>query len=119
VYANAIASVSPGEAGLSLIQSLGFGVPMILARDEPHGPELEAASEGENVLTFARGSASALADLLVDVAASRELWHARRDEIAAPIVDRYCLDNMVASFVGALGLAPAPSPRSSPESAVR
>ena len=40
-YSNAIASVSPGYAGLSLTQSAGFGVPMILAKEKTHSPEIE------------------------------------------------------------------------------
>ena len=38
VYAEAIASVSPGEVGLTIVQSLGFGVPMAIARDEGTAP---------------------------------------------------------------------------------
>lgn len=45
-YADAICSVSPGFAGLGLTQSLGFGVPSVVARDEPHSPEIELASTG-------------------------------------------------------------------------
>jgi glycosyltransferase involved in cell wall biosynthesis len=40
-YGRAIASVSPGYVGLSLTQSAGYGVPMILARNEFHSPEFE------------------------------------------------------------------------------
>ncbi len=40
-YAKAIVSVSPGYVGLSLTQSAGFGVPMILARNDNHSPEVE------------------------------------------------------------------------------
>lgn len=41
IYAQAVCSVSPGYVGLSLTQSVGFGVPMVVARDEPHSPEIE------------------------------------------------------------------------------
>lgn len=118
VYARAIASVSPGAAGLSLIQSLGFGVPMILARDEPHGPELEAAAEG-NVLMFERNSTVELADLLVTVATNRKLWQSRRHEIAAPIAERYSIEAMVEAFVAGLGLTRPASPREPTESSTR
>lgn len=43
VYANALVSVSPGYVGLSLTQSLSFGVPMLIAIDEAHVPEIDAA----------------------------------------------------------------------------
>lgn len=40
-YAKAIVSVSPGYVGLSLTQSAGFGVPMIVASGDYHSPEIE------------------------------------------------------------------------------
>ncbi len=102
LFANAIASVSPGYAGLSLIQSLGFGVPMLVARDEPHAPEIEAVSEGVNTIFFPSDSPTALASTLVQVARERESWRSRRAEIAAPIRTHYSIDSMVASFLSAL-----------------
>lgn len=45
-YATAVCTVSPGFAGLGLTQSLGFGVPMVVAKDEPHSPEIELAGTG-------------------------------------------------------------------------
>jgi glycosyltransferase involved in cell wall biosynthesis len=102
IYANAIASVSPGYAGLSLIQSLGFGIPMIIARDEPHAPEIEAAVEGENAMYFQQDTPAALKDLLLAVARDRTRWLARREQIGAPIRTRYSIEGMVESFVAAL-----------------
>jgi glycosyltransferase involved in cell wall biosynthesis len=69
VYEPAIASVSPGTAGLSEIQSLGFGVPTIVTDDARHGPEIEATVEGENAVFFDGSSAEALGRVLVAVAA--------------------------------------------------
>jgi glycosyltransferase involved in cell wall biosynthesis len=109
VYAGALASVSPGYIGLSLIQSLGFGVPMIAARDEPHSPEIEAAREGENVAFVASDSPEALASALESMAADRDLWASRRAAIAAPIRSRYSIEGMVASFVDAIRLDDPPS----------
>jgi glycosyltransferase involved in cell wall biosynthesis len=113
IYANAVVSVSPGPVGLSLIQSLGFGVPMILARDADHGPESEAAADGENVVMFSPTARDALARALVDVLGRRDEWLARRQSIADPIRDTYSIERMAALFAAALGLptrgAPAPS----------
>lgn len=104
VYAGAIASVSPGSVGLTLIQSIGFGIPVIAARDEPHGPELEAGIEGETLLTFESDSPVALASVLVRVAEGRSEWLARRSDIAATIRASHSIDLMVGSFIGALRL---------------
>ena len=112
IYARAIVSVSPGFVGLALIQSLGFGVPMILARDADHGPEIEAAIEGVNVVTFSPESCAELAAAITSVVRDRDHWLARRDHISSPIQDRYSIEHMAASFVAALSFgATTPSSR--------
>ena len=104
IYADAIASVSPGYVGLSLIQSIGFGVPMLVARDEPHSPEIAAAIEGENVRFFASDSPSELASVLVSVVGERAAWLARREQIARWTRANHSVEVMVAGFVAALRL---------------
>jgi glycosyltransferase involved in cell wall biosynthesis len=63
LYETAICSVSPGYVGLSLTQSLGFGVPMAVSRDEPHSPELELQRYG-GVHFFDTDSPASLADVI-------------------------------------------------------
>lgn len=46
LYSEAFCSLSPGFVGLGLTQSLGFGVPMLVAENEPHSPEIELARAG-------------------------------------------------------------------------
>jgi glycosyltransferase involved in cell wall biosynthesis len=104
IYGRAIASVTAGYVGLSLTQTLAFGVPMILPRHLDHGPEIEAAVEGVNAVFVEDGSATTLAEAIVAVVRQRELWVSRREEIAKPIRDRYSIESMVESFVGALRL---------------
>lgn len=103
-YAEAIASVSPGYVGLSLIQSIGFGVPMLAAREEPHAPEIAAAVEGESVRFFPSDSPHALASLLVAMAKERQSWLSRRAEISRFARETHSVENMVESFVSALRL---------------
>lgn len=105
VFERAIASVAPGEAGLSIIQSLGFGVPMILADGARHGPEIEAARPDENVVLFRSGSTDALARAMLDVVAERDVWLARRSRIAAAAHQRYSIEATATSFIA--GLYPA------------
>jgi glycosyltransferase involved in cell wall biosynthesis len=61
IYENAFASCSPGYVGLNFTQSLWFGVPMIISRDEPHAPEIEAAVEGHTCRYFETDSLTSLA----------------------------------------------------------
>jgi glycosyltransferase involved in cell wall biosynthesis len=95
VYSRAMASVIPGYAGLSLIQSLWFGVPALIARHEPHSPEIEAAVEGVNAVYFASDSVSSLRDVLLAVAREREAWGRRRSQIARECAAKYSVDGMV------------------------
>ncbi|MGE0544876.1 MAG: glycosyltransferase family 4 protein [Dehalococcoidia bacterium] len=101
LFARSIAGVSPGNAGLSITQSLSFGVPMIIARNEPHGPEIEAAREGENALMFHEDNPSALADALVGVWNERDRWIAARDAIARDCAMRYSADLMASRIIQA------------------
>jgi len=101
-YNAALASVSPGYVGLSLTQSLWFGVPMLIADSEPHSPEIEAARKGLNCLFFRAGDVSSLAAAMVEIAASRSQWVARRSAIAKDCRSRYSLENMTAGIAAAV-----------------
>ena len=101
-YGRSIASVSPGYVGLSLTQSLGFGVPMVIARDEPHSPEIEAAIEGFNCLFFAPATVEALRDAMVAIAGDADTWVARRAAIAEESRRNYSVETMTDGFVSAI-----------------
>ncbi len=102
LFEPAIASVSPGAVGLSIVQSNSFGVPMIVARDEPHGPEIEAARDGENSILIASDSSEALAEALVATAAARDRWFAMRPRIAAECAERYSVEVMAERMMEAI-----------------
>ena len=72
MYALAFCSVSPGFAGLGLTQSLGFGVPVLVAQDEPHSPEIELATQCQ-VRFFKSNSPDSLSEALEDA------WRTRSD----------------------------------------
>jgi glycosyltransferase involved in cell wall biosynthesis len=99
VYATALACVSPGYVGLSIIQSLWFGVPAIIARDEPHSPEIEAAVEDKNAVLFESDSVMALRDALVAVTRARRAWVARRSAIAQACAAHYSIEAMIDSIM--------------------
>ena len=102
LFEPAIASVSPGAVGLSIVQSNSFGVPMIVARDEPHGPEIEAARDGKNAILVDSDSSRALADALVAAATARDRWFAMRARIAAECAERYSVEVMAERMMEAI-----------------
>ncbi len=107
LYASAISSVSPGYVGLSIVQSLSFGVPMVFGRDEPHAPEVEAARDGVNSAVVESDSPAALAEALVRFAGERGRWLDRRRAIAADCADRYSADATAAGLFAGIQAAGA------------
>ena len=109
LYAGVLASVSPGYAGLSLIQSLSFGVPMIIASEDPHGPEIAAAEDEVNCARFEADNADALSAVLNDFVRNRGSWLDRRAAIAASCAVEYSVEAMAAGIEEAVDLAVRPS----------
>ena len=101
-YAAALVSVSPGYAGLSMIQSHWFGVPVLVARDDPHAPEIEAAEPGVNTVFFDSDSPEQLSKALIEVFAERDEWLRRGPAIADACVSRYSLESMVDAIVSVI-----------------
>lgn len=98
-YETAFCSLSPGFIGLSLTQSMGFGVPLIAARDEPHSPEVELAREG-GVAWCTSDSASSMAEEMSVAFARRSELPAR--ELVRFVRAHYSAEAMAAGLVGAL-----------------
>ncbi|WP_162242788.1 glycosyltransferase [Arthrobacter sp. Leaf141] len=100
VYSDAICSVSPGYVGLSLTQSLGFGVPMLIADNEPHAPEVELERYG-GVARFTEDDPGSLADLLRNVYAGVHKFP-KPEELAAPIKASYSAESMARGLLDSL-----------------
>lgn len=99
-YSDALCSVSPGYVGLSLTQSLGFGVPMLIADNEPHAPEVELERFG-GVARFKENDPSSLASLLEAVASGHfEFPDAAR--LAEPVVKSYSAESMASGLLDSL-----------------
>lgn len=100
-YSRSFVSVSPGYVGLSITQSLAFGVPMLIARDENHSPEIEAARDGENCVFFTSDDAVALSEALIAFWRNRPAWQAKGPEIAEACSKEYSVEAMAAGIVAA------------------
>jgi glycosyltransferase involved in cell wall biosynthesis len=101
VYATALASVSPGYVGLSITQSLAFGVPMIIADREPHSPEIEAAEPNFNCVLFAAGSSASLADAIVALHRDAGRWLQRAPAISEAARARYAAETTAERLLAA------------------
>ena len=101
LYGTAVASVSPGYVGLSITQSLSFGVPMIISKNENHAPEIEAAKEGFNTEFFNTDSAQDLASKYQYFYENKSLWSERAESIINDCKDNYTAEKMADSIIKA------------------
>lgn len=106
LFTTAAATVCTGYVGLNLVQSLGFGVPVLYALEEPHSPEIEAATR-ENSLGFASDDTGALAAAMQAVFDS---WMPDRAAIADRCRRAYSVEAMADGFLAAVLGRPAPIP---------
>jgi glycosyltransferase involved in cell wall biosynthesis len=94
LYSSSIFSISPGYVGLSITQSLGFGIPMIISEHEDHAPEIEAACVDENCILFDRFEPDALGKAIIKAYGDRLLWKSRRENISLDCRSRYSAEIM-------------------------
>lgn len=99
LYAQSLVSVSPGYVGLNIIQSFGYGVPMVISKDEPHSPEIEAANEFENVIYFDSNDEKALAKSLLEVFENKNYWILQRESIYKACTLNYSIQRMCKPFI--------------------
>lgn len=102
LYKRSVCAVSAGYVGLGAIQAFSFGVPLVLADNEPHAPEVEACRAGENTVYFTANDADSLAVVLEKMWQERSGWLARRAELAKWTAENYSVEAMVEGFVEAI-----------------
>ena len=98
LYASSIFSVSPGYVGLSITQSFGFGVPMLISKDEPHSPEIEAVILKENALFYETDDVDSFRESVKALFSNQEDWIERRPEISKFCSEKYTVEAMAAVF---------------------
>lgn len=96
-------SVSPGYVGLSIIHSMAYGIPMLVAGNEPHSPEIVALKPGENGEHFAAGNGEALAAALVRLGQGPGALYAMSAAARRTVDEHFSLDRMVHAFEEAVG----------------
>ena len=100
LYGEASCSVSPGYAGLSLTQSLGFGVPVVVANGEDHSPEIELESTG-GVRYFTSDDALSMADKIAEIIDAKDVV-ANGRRYAEAVVERYSAEVMADGLIRAM-----------------
>ncbi len=96
LYSKCLFSVSPGYVGLSITQSFGFGVPMLISRDENHSPEIEASIEGENSVLF---QADNFKNEILLFLKSKNYWFHKKKSISVSCKENYSVEEMSKCFI--------------------
>lgn len=99
LYESSLVSASPGYIGLSVTQSFGFGVPMIVSKTETHSPEIEAVIETENAIYFETDDLESLSQTIVSFYDSKNEWIIKRKSIVDFCKENYTTEVMAASFI--------------------
>jgi len=99
LYFNSFFCISPGYVGLSITQSFGFGVPMLVSKDENHSPEIEALKIEENGLFFKTDSESDFNTILLKAFEKRDFWIQKRMQILSSCQQNYSTEAMAKVFV--------------------
>jgi glycosyltransferase involved in cell wall biosynthesis len=102
LYANALVSVSPGYVGLSITQSFGFGVPMLISKYENHSPEIEVAIDGKNSLFFETDSVNSLGTQILKFYSNKQEWVNKRHSICNFCKENYSIESMSQTFLDLL-----------------
>lgn len=94
IYQEAAFSVSPGYVGLSVTQSLGFGVPMLYSEAATHSPEIELVRFNA-MMAFAPETAEGLGGAMARYA----------KQISENSLDRNLLSSRIRTFYSAESMA--------------
>ncbi|WP_299208262.1 glycosyltransferase [uncultured Dokdonia sp.] len=99
LYNSSIFSVSPGYVGLSITQSFGFGVPMLISKEEPHSPEIEAVNEGKNAIYYETDDIIRFRESVKNIYSDTSKWIDKRTEIALYCKENYSVESMATTFI--------------------
>ena len=95
-------SVSPGYVGLNAIQSPAYGLPMLVADDEPHSPEIAAIEDGVNALYFHANNSDHLAERIVEMSHDPGRLATMSGAALATIRARFSVEAMASVFENAV-----------------
>lgn len=104
-FAGAIACVSPNQAGLTVLKSMGCGVPYITRRDAITGGERFNIEHGVNGLLYDR--AEELCEILLDLTERPETYMLYGTNARAHYEANRKPEDMVAGFLAAIAYAEA------------
>lgn len=101
-FNTAMVSVSPGCIGLSAVHSMAYGIPLLVADNEPHGPEICAVKNNINSLLFSSGNAQDLAQKLIQMAGEPDMMMRMSAGVLRTIEEQFSMQIMTKAFEDAV-----------------
>ena len=98
-FSQSLVSISSGYIGLSITQSFGFGVPILISENENHSPEIEAAEIGVNSEFFITDNKASLADKILGFYKNKDFWIDQRKIISEKCKKTYSIEVMAKVFI--------------------
>jgi glycosyltransferase involved in cell wall biosynthesis len=98
-FSHSLVSISSGYIGLSITQSFGFGVPILISENENHSPEIEAAEIGVNSEFFITNNKASLADKILEFYKNKDFWINQRKIISEKCKKTYSIEVMSKVFI--------------------
>ncbi len=99
LYDRSFFSISPGYVGLSITQSFGFGVPMLISKNEDHSPEIESVIPEKNALFYKTDNYSSFIEVLQKAYSDKEYWKLQRPNIVSFCKENYSVESMAKVFI--------------------
>lgn len=104
LYQDAIACISPGQAGLTVLNSFAYGVPFITTKDAITGGEIFNIIDQETGI-FYDGSINNLAEILGQLNHNTDLVNILSKNAQNHYFNYRTIDNMVNGFIDAINFA--------------
>lgn len=100
IFSSAIAYVAPGHVGLSVLQAMGHGVPIVTSRNRPHGPEFLSVTDNYNSFLFK--DENELKDLLIWLCLNKTSVGLKGDRLKELYQSKYSIKKMADRFSEAI-----------------
>jgi glycosyltransferase involved in cell wall biosynthesis len=100
LFRTSFACISPGQAGLSVLKSMGYGVPFITRNDAITGGEVFNISNGYNGLIY--GTEKELTDIIIDINENPDKYVDMGINARSYYLQSRTIDHMVDGFQSAI-----------------
>ena len=93
-------TLRPGHVGLSVLQAMGHGVPIVTSRNRPHGPEFLSVTDKYN--SFLYKDDSELKDLLIWLCLNKQAVKLKGGRLKELYQSKYSIEKMADRFSEAI-----------------